>query len=204
MSTVMNVPAPAAPAVRVSVHTDDPLDAAGLAVVLRRAGLPPLPRVTGTGGVLVVSARDPERTARWLREHPDRPPTVLITDHIPDDLAGLGVVLAVPFAAAGGSRFTTLVRAIASGQSWDTPDTQHLLAHFRDLARRHRPTGPLSPAEVRLLTLVAEGRSTDEISRATGETPRAVRAALGAVQRRLELRNLNHAVAYALRNGLLP
>jgi DNA-binding NarL/FixJ family response regulator len=64
--------------------------------------------------------------------------------------------------------------------------------------------GPgLTEREHAVLSLIAEGRETDEIARVLCYSPRTVVGIVQGVTRRFRLRNRSHAVAYALRAGLL-
>ncbi|RZS89941.1 regulatory LuxR family protein [Motilibacter rhizosphaerae] len=62
---------------------------------------------------------------------------------------------------------------------------------------------PLREREVAVLRLVAEGFDTAEIARHLSYSERTVKGVLHDVTTRLELRNRSHAVAYALRRGLI-
>ena len=61
----------------------------------------------------------------------------------------------------------------------------------------------LSERERSVLRLVADGRDTDEIARQLCYSPRTVASVVHDVISRFRLRNRAHAVAYALRAGLL-
>jgi DNA-binding NarL/FixJ family response regulator len=56
---------------------------------------------------------------------------------------------------------------------------------------------------VRVLKLVAEGLDTSEIADSLSYSERTIKNVLHEVTTRLQLRNRSHAVAYALRNGLI-
>lgn len=62
---------------------------------------------------------------------------------------------------------------------------------------------PLSDRERAVLGLVADGRETGEIARQLCYSVRTVTAIMHAVTQRFRLRNRAHAVAFALRAGLL-
>ncbi|MET8765264.1 LuxR C-terminal-related transcriptional regulator [Lentzea sp. NPDC004782] len=70
-----------------------------------------------------------------------------------------------------------------------------------------RPDGPslpeLSPRETEMLRLLAEGLDTAEIAEKLIYSERTVKNVLHNLLNRLDLRNRTHAVAYALRRGLL-
>ena len=61
----------------------------------------------------------------------------------------------------------------------------------------------LSDREHAVLTLIADGRETDEIARELFYSTRTVTGVVQDITRRFRLRNRAHAVAYALRSGLL-
>ncbi len=61
----------------------------------------------------------------------------------------------------------------------------------------------LSERERHVLRLVAEGHDTGEIARSLSYSERTVKNVLHDITTRLQLRNRSHAVAYALREGLI-
>jgi DNA-binding CsgD family transcriptional regulator len=61
----------------------------------------------------------------------------------------------------------------------------------------------MSAREVEILRLVAEGLDTGEIAVKLSYSERTVKNALHDVTTRLQLRNRSHAVAYALKQGLI-
>ena len=63
--------------------------------------------------------------------------------------------------------------------------------------------GQLSSREADVLRLVAEGRDTSEIAEELCYSERTVKNVLHDLTTRLQLRNRTHAVAYALREGLI-
>nr|WP_269327708.1 helix-turn-helix transcriptional regulator [Kineosporia mesophila] len=64
------------------------------------------------------------------------------------------------------------------------------------------PSG-LERREVEVLALIADGLDTAEIAERMQYSERTVKNILSGVMARLGLRNRSHAVAYALRAGLL-
>jgi DNA-binding NarL/FixJ family response regulator len=56
---------------------------------------------------------------------------------------------------------------------------------------------------VTVLKLLADGHSTSEVARALAYSERTVKTAVQQLTGRLHLRNRTHAVAYALREGLI-
>jgi DNA-binding NarL/FixJ family response regulator len=61
----------------------------------------------------------------------------------------------------------------------------------------------LATREIEVLRLVADGYDTSEIARALAYSERTVKNVLHDITTRLQLRNRTHAVAYALREGLI-
>ncbi|EST31730.1 hypothetical protein M877_06225 [Streptomyces niveus NCIMB 11891] len=61
----------------------------------------------------------------------------------------------------------------------------------------------LAPREVDVLRLVADGQDTAEIATRLGYSERTIKNILHSVMTRLQLRNRSHAVAYAMRQGLI-
>ena len=62
----------------------------------------------------------------------------------------------------------------------------------------------LTPDDVRLLQLVADGLTAREIARKVGCTAHAVADRTSRLYTRMGVRNAPHAVAVAIRAGLLP
>ena len=61
----------------------------------------------------------------------------------------------------------------------------------------------LASREIEVLRLIAEGYDTTEVAKALSYSERTVKNVLHDVTSRLQLRNRSHAVAYALREGLI-
>jgi DNA-binding NarL/FixJ family response regulator len=61
----------------------------------------------------------------------------------------------------------------------------------------------LAPREIDVLRLVADGYDTGEIATKLAYSERTVKNVLHDVTTRLQLRNRSHAVAFALREGLI-
>ena len=105
-----------------------------------------------------------------------------------------------------------LVRAItrvAAGEGEIPPD---LLGRLLEqvgrlqrqvLAPRGLAFSGLTPRETEVLRLVAEGHDTSEIASRMCYSERTVKNVLHDLTTRLQLRNRTHAVAYAMREGLI-
>ncbi|OEV08931.1 helix-turn-helix transcriptional regulator [Streptomyces nanshensis] len=119
------------------------------------------------------------------------------------------VVAVLPRAAATSDRIEEAVRIAASGGG-QLPSNM-LGELLRQIERMQRevlsPHGlhisGLTPREIGVLRLMAEGLDTAEIASKLCLSERAVKRVIFGVTRRLNLRNRPHAVAYALRAGVI-
>ncbi|MFD9702954.1 response regulator transcription factor [Lentzea sp. NPDC059081] len=121
----------------------------------------------------------------------------------------LGVSVLVWRAEAEATRLLHAVQKAAAGQPDLPPD---LLTRFlTQVARAQRdgfggpaalPSG-LAKREVAVLRLVADGLDTREIADHLCYSERTIKNILHDVTNRFHLRNRSHAVAYAMREGLL-
>jgi DNA-binding NarL/FixJ family response regulator len=204
--------------VPVYVQAEDPISQAGLAsqlrfqpevTVLEQWEDEPLP-------VAVVAADvADEQTLRRLRQLNQRgcPAIVLVVSSMDDTglLAALetGVCAVVSRVDATPSRLARLAVQAASGE-FSLP--QDMLGRLiKQVARlQHQVLTPmgvhlsgLSTREITVLKLVAEGLGTHDIALELSYSERTVKNVLHDVTSRLQLRNRSHAVAYAIREGLI-
>ena len=106
-------------------------------------------------------------------------------------------------------RLVTVVTAAKRGEGTLPPDLLgRLLEQVGQLQRQVlHPRGiafnGLSHREIEIFRLVADGDETDEIARKLCYSQRTIKNSLHDVTSRLQLRNCSHAVAYALRQGLI-
>ena len=206
------------PRIPVLVHADDPVSRSGVEAQLR--GQPGVEvRFAGddvTDGVAVVVVDEVDesaaRTIRALgRSGAHR---VLVVASRLDDAA----VLAVTEAGACGllrradavpERLVPAIQAAAAGDGTVPPDLLgRLLQQIGRLQRqvlhpRGLTFGGLTDREVKVLKLVADGWDTSEIADNLSYSERTVKNIIHDVTSRLQLRNRSHAVAYALRQGLI-
>ncbi|MFB6988605.1 response regulator transcription factor [Streptomyces sp. NPDC056178] len=72
---------------------------------------------------------------------------------------------------------------------------------------RAPPTGTAlhrsGPREIDVLRLIAEGHDTEVIAKELAYSERTIKNVLHELMTRLQLRNRSHAVAYAMRQGLI-
>ncbi|WP_410584530.1 response regulator transcription factor [Amycolatopsis sp. lyj-108] len=139
-------------------------------------------------------------------------PIVLVTDLIEE--GGLAaavacrVVAILPRSAMTDSRVADSVRVAASGTVSPTSALlDRLTEHAERLNRVLAPSTPagsaLSSREIDVLRLMADGFDTQEIATELSYSERTVKNVIYAVTDRLRLRNRSHAVAYAIREGVI-
>lgn len=164
--------------------------------------------------VIITDGID-ESSLRTLRATRSRgtPALVLVVTQVDD----AGLVAAVEHGAAGivrrseasADRLVAVVRAAAAGEGAVPPDLlgrllQQVGALQREvLGPRGLTFSGLADREVEVLRLVADGFDTAEIAAKLSYSQRTIKNILHDVTNRLHLRNRCHAVAYALRNGLI-
>lgn len=202
----------------VHVYADDPVYQAGLAASLRSR---PEVRVVDAAepdsadvAVVVTDEVDPStvRVVRALQRNGC--PRVLVVAARLDESA----VLAAAEAGACGlmrrgdarpERLVDAVRAAAAGNGTLPPDLLGRLLDEIGRLQRHvlAPHGltlaGLTEREVQVLRLLADGCDTTEIAANLCYSERTVKTVIHEVTTRLQLRNRSHAVAYALRAGLI-
>ena len=206
----------------VLVQADDPVSRSGVEAQLRGQpgievrlhddGTTPVP--LGAVAVVVVDDID-ERAAQSIRALARAGAQgVLVVAGRLDDAA----VLAATEAGACGlvrrsdavpERLVPAIKAAAAGDGTVPPDLLgRLLEQIGRLQRqvlspRGLTFGGLTDREVKVLKLVADGWDTGEIADDLSYSERTVKNIIHDVTSRLQLRNRSHAVAYALRQGLI-
>jgi DNA-binding NarL/FixJ family response regulator len=202
--------------VAICVCASDPVSHAGVASQLR-----PRPEVTlldagderATVAVVVADSVN-EETVQALRGlQPSSCHVVLVVTHIDDTgLAAAveaGVVGLVWRSEATPERLAKTVCAAARGEGSVPADLLgRLLAQVGRLQRQLlNPRGltlnGMSTREIEILRLIAEGLDTAEVAATLSYSERTVKNALHDITTRLQLRNRSHAVAYALKQGLI-
>jgi DNA-binding NarL/FixJ family response regulator len=202
--------------VAICVCASDPVSHAGVASQLR-----PRPEVTlldagderATVAVVVADSVD-EETVQALRGlQRSSCHVVLVVTHIDDTgLAAAveaGVVGLVRRSESTPERLAKTVCAAARGEGSVPADLLgRLLAQVGRLQRQLlNPRGltlnGMSTREIEILRLIAEGLDTAEVAATLSYSERTVKNALHDITTRLQLRNRSHAVAYALKQGLI-
>lgn len=200
----------------VFISAADPISHAGIASQLRGAGITEIADATVPGAVALVVADhvDAESVSviRSLRAR-GAERLILLVARIDDK----GVVAAVEAGATNVIRrseatpgnLLAAIRTASAGEGSLPPDLLgRLLSQVGRLQRQVlHPRGltfaGLTDREVRVLQLLAEGLDTAEVGRRLFYSERTVKNIIHDLTNRLELRNRTHAVAYAIREGLI-
>ncbi|GAA0547075.1 MULTISPECIES: helix-turn-helix transcriptional regulator [Streptomyces] len=204
--------------VTVALRAQDPVSRAGVASQLRTRpevkvidwDEPDSPQVV----VVVLDVLD-DGALRVLRQiqRTSAARGVLVTTQIDEqqlvNAAECGFVGVVRRAEATPERLVQVIAAVAKGEGRVPPD---LLGSLLEQVGRLQgqvlaPNGlnftGLATREIEVLRLVAEGYDTADIAMKLSYSERTIKNVLHAVMTRLNLRNRSHAVAYALRQGLI-
>jgi DNA-binding NarL/FixJ family response regulator len=201
---------------RVSVEAVDPVLEAGIRSTL--IGSPDLALVTSdevTDATVVVVDQVNEQVldvVQATRNRSHRPEVVLLaTDLLPAEALraiAAGAHGLLRRREADTSRLVRAVLAAVVGDCTMPPDLIDRLVEqsaSNTLAAHGAPWAgsSLNKREHAVLRLVAEGYETDEIAHQLSYSARTVTAVVHDITQRFQLRNRAHAVAYALRTGLL-
>ncbi len=202
----------------VFVYARDPISEMGISGQLR---VRPQLRVVDDGGldeaevaVVVTDEMDAEavRVVKALQRN-QCPRVIAVVTRIDD----AGVLAAIEAGACGvvrrqeatGERLSSAVEAAVAGNGTMSPDLLgRLLEQVGKLQRnvlgpRGLTVAGLAEREIEVLRLVADGHDTTEIARQLAYSERTVKNVIHDVTSRLQLRNRSHAVAYAVRQGLI-
>jgi DNA-binding NarL/FixJ family response regulator len=204
---------------RTHVHALDPISASGLEAELRNHPLIDLVEFGESADeesvavAAVGSLVEPEMVLiRKAKRHGCR--RVVLVCSNPQDLdlftaVDLGVCAVLPRNEATSARLSRAVLSAAAGEAAMPADMlgkllDHVARIQHDvLAPRGLRASGMADREVRILRLVADGMGTREIARELSYSERTVKNVLHDVATRFQLKNRSHAVAYAVREGLI-
>jgi len=202
----------------VIVCAADPLSRAGIVSQLRRAQgflvMPEEEAPDGAVALVVADELDATVTAqlRALRGH-GVSRVVLLVSRVDDkallSAAEAGVTGVVRRSEATAGNLSAAIRSAAAGEGSLPPDLLgRLLRQVGQLQRQVlSPRGltfsGLTERETAVLRLLAEGLDTAEVGRRLFYSERTVKNIIHDVTSRLDLRNRTHAVAYAIKQGLI-
>ncbi|GAA4531847.1 helix-turn-helix transcriptional regulator [Amycolatopsis samaneae] len=204
--------------IRVKVYASDPITASGI-----KASLRPRPRISVLDGegvgpvdvtVVAVERLSPE-AMRLLRVAAAEAgaPIVLVTNEIKEaDLLPALECRVVAIVSRAGACDDKLARCVVSAAAGGADLPADLLGHLLEQTERlHREVlesrgmtaSGLSTREIHVLRLMADGLDTQEIGKELGYSERTVKNIIYALTTRIQLRNRPHAVAYAMRAGVI-
>lgn len=203
--------------VKVAVRASDPISATGIAGQLRLR--PDILLVdeddvaSAEVAVVLTDEVDPEavRSVRALQREGCR--VVMVVAKLDD----AGLFAAVEAGASGivrrsDARAELLSKAVMSAAHGDGAVPPDLLGRLLDqmsrlqrnvLAPRGLSLNGFSQREVDVLKLLGEGWDTSEIATKLAYSERTVKNVIHDITTRLQLRNRSHAVAYAVRAGII-
>jgi DNA-binding NarL/FixJ family response regulator len=202
-------------AIRVMVVDDHPVVRRGIAALLE----------TEPGLELVTEAEDGRRAIQEFRTHR---PDVTVMDLQMPEMGGLDAISAIRGefpdariivlttyagdvqairAMHAGARAYMLkdsmdrelvetIRAVHAGKKFVSPDVSYQIAE-------HVSDDPLTETEVRVLRLIAEGKSNKEIARVVSSTEATVKWHVRTVLSKLGVEDRTHAVMVGLRRGII-
>lgn len=204
--------------ITVGLRAQDPVLEAGLASQVRTR--PELSLHQGEENesalvIVVVVDHVDDNALRELRnvKRTTSSRVVLIASHLDDqhliNAAECGVAGIIRRTDATPERLTNVIRSVARGEGSVPAD---LLGRLLEQVGRlqGQVLGPLglnvnglAEREIEVLRLIAEGYETADIATKLSYSERTIKNVLHGIISRLHLRNRAHAVAYALRQGLI-
>lgn len=201
----------------VGLRAEDPISETGVACQLRpRPELRVVDSDEDPPRVVVVVVDTIDEAALRVLRNVQRTTTaraVLVATHIDDQK----LVSAVEFGVAGvvrrceatPERLVQVISAAAKGEGSIPADLLGRLLEQVGRVQRQllSPQGlnfhGLAEREIEVLRLLAEGFDTAEIALKLSYSERTIKQVLHSIITRLQLRNRAHAVAYAMRQGLI-
>jgi DNA-binding NarL/FixJ family response regulator len=203
--------------ISVYVYANDPILQAGVGSQLRGSPEVALDQseLDEADVVVVVTDLVDETVLRILRaiQRGSAPRTVLIAAALDESTvvaaAEAGVSGLLRRSEVTAERLLEVIGKVAAGEAAVPSD---LLARLLDQVGRLQrqvlsPRGlrfsGLNEREIEVLRLLADGMDTGEIARKLSYSERTIKAVLHDVTARFQLRSRAHAVAYAVREGLI-
>lgn len=203
---------------RVFVHAPDPVSQAGVAAQLRaQPGIVLVEALdVDCADVAVISVdaadEDATRAIRAIQRN-GCPLVVLIVNDVDEaellDLVQEGVVGVVRRREASAERLVEVIAAARTGSGSLPPDLlgklMQRMKHLQEevLAPHGLTYTGLTAREADVLRLVGDGLDTREIAVRLSFSERTIKNVIQDIVRRFGLRNRYHALAYALRQGLI-
>ena len=204
--------------ISVYIYANDPILQAGVGSQLHA-----IPEITlvdqseldQADVAIVVADLVDEAMLRVLRaiQRGSAPRTILIAASLDESTVAAAAEAGVSGLLRRGEvtqdRLVEVIRKVAAGEAAVPADlVARLLDHVGRLQRqvlapRGLSVSGLSEREIEVLRLLADGLDTSEIARRLSYSERTIKAVLHDVTARFQLRSRAHAVAYAVRAGLI-
>jgi DNA-binding NarL/FixJ family response regulator len=200
------------------VYADDPVLQAGVISQLRMRAEVDVVEGNNIHGVTVAVVVGDELDSQTLRvlkslKRAAVPHTILVLSAVDDKTvvtaAEVGVQGLLRRSEATADALVRTIQKVSAGDGVIPSDLLgQLLGQVGRLQRQIlSPRGltftGLTEREIKVLTLIADGHDTSEIAQQLCYSQRTVKNVLHGVTTRLQLRNRTHAVAYAVREGLI-
>jgi DNA-binding NarL/FixJ family response regulator len=141
---------------------------------------------------------DAPRLAAALRRQQRSLRIVGTYEKLSTELARRAVKAGIRVAAAHPAGSDGIVAALRAH------DSVPLVSHLPSRLTTPAPTTMLTPRELEVLTLIADGHTAAEVARRLGISPKTVENRKQSIFSKLDVQNQAHAVAVALRSGVLP
>lgn len=206
----------------VAVHASDPTTGLGAVSILgvdRRLKVLAEDELAMAQVIVVVEDSIDNDVFAFLREiraksRLESPPRcVIVTDHFRGDAVitaiECGMVALLRRSDTSGAELVRTVLAVGQGMAYLPPRVQGSLLRQLDRIREDvlEPNGltlsGLSARERDVLRLLADGRGTEEIATTLAYSESTVKNVLHGLMTRFGLNSRSHAVAYALRSGVI-
>jgi NarL family two-component system response regulator LiaR len=159
---------------------------------------------------LRMPRQDPQGGIRAIRQilttHPDVKVLVLTESDADSDVRAAALAGAVGYIvkSAKAAEIADAVRATHGGKGWLDPNvTAYVLDDYRRASQESESRPTLTQTELRVLQLIAAGKTTGEIADELFMAEKTVKNHLANVYRKLGAKNRSHAVSEAYRQGLL-
>jgi len=152
----------------------------------------------------------PEATRR-IREQPDAPPVLALTTYDDDDTLEASLTAGAAgflLKDAPGEEIIRATRSVAAGAGWlDPAVAERVLRVYRGRSANRRDGAArlalLTPRELEVLTLVAQGLSNDEIAGRLFLSEATVKTHINRLLSKLELRDRAQAIVFAYQQGVV-
>jgi DNA-binding NarL/FixJ family response regulator len=195
------------------VYSPDPILREGVVAQLRGRSEVTLTEIAFDASIALIAADslDEDTLAICRKTALENLTPVVVLTHLDDPalLAGFdaGVKGFVRRNAAVPERLVPVIVAVKNGEVSVPPDlVGGLLLHLSRVQTDgdgRNPNGSFSTRELDVLRLASEGLETSEIARRLAYSERTVKGVVHDITTRFQLRNRTHAVAFALKQGLI-